>query len=325
MLFLPVLKIAGLILLFILLFLLALLMIILFVPVIYRVDVSADSDRGRYRLELTVTWLLHFLKGRAWYRKDEEECEEDNPGFELKILWIRLFPGKDEEGDYEPEYEGSILPSGETDLYLPEETSEEAAAETDDRREAGEGSGDSGFPGVKREEEEKEEKEESAEKQGFREKVREFAGFLKRIYKNLHRIKNNAKYEIKEKYGKIKRLYYRAVYYRDTIESEEFNEAFTLALNELLRIIKALKPVKYGIDLEYGFEDPSLTGAVTGLFAAVIPLSGKKAWLEPDYERQVLKGKGFIKGRIRLFTGLIVLWRLYFNKNIRWTIRRLRK
>ena len=349
MIFLSALKIIGIVLLCILSFLLLLILAVLFIPVRYRLSGRADSDRGYYLAELCVTWLLHFVKGRAWFKKEEGEEEEENPGFELRILGIKLFPGRTKDGEETEGIRGEEpvsreIPEAGEETGTRERTDEAGEADSPYTEEAGNGEGNFSDPEEEDEtgegdswasEEEDEtregnfsdpkEEDENGKKPGIGEKIREFAGFLRRLPRNIHHIKTNARYEIKEKYDKIKRLYYRAGHYYDTIESERFNEALSLALNELLRILKALKPKGYRISLTYGLEDPALTGEITGLIAVLFPPSGKEMALDPDFDRQVLTGQGFIKGRIRLVTVLIVLWKLYFNKNIRWTVRELKK
>ncbi len=323
MVFLSVLKMIGLVLLCILLFILLILVIVLFVPLRYRLAFSSDSDSERYGLELHVTWLLSILHGVAWYKIEGEKDEEKPFGYELRALWFKLFKKDDSEEGEE-----------ETVEYLPEEHIEEAWTEEVEKRV------EEPLPELEEEPQEEPEKtgteepedkesedlwEEEDEKKSFRDQVKEFVRVLKRIFKKIHDIKNNARYEIKEKYDKIKRLYHRAEHLKDTLESERFEEAFDRSLKELIRILKDLKPSGYRVDLTYGFDDPALTGEVTGLIAAFFPFSRGRSNLLPDFDRKVLKGEGFIKGSMRLFTFLIVLWMLYFNKSIRWTIRELKK
>ena len=108
------------------------------------------------------------------------------------------------------------------------------------------------------------------------------------------------------------------------ITENSTERALSLIKNELIRILKALRPRKYRINLIYGFDDPALTGKVTGVLAMLFLKAGKKAEFIPDFDNKVLEGDIYLKGRIMGITLLIVLWKLYFNKDFRRLYKRVR-
>lgn len=86
-------------------------------------------------------------------------------------------------------------------------------------------------------------------------------------------------------------------------------------------MLKFLKPKKLEITLQFGFEDPSLTGKILGAICMLYPFFEKHIDVTPDFENQVLKGKVYIKGCIRLVYVLIVILNMVLDKNVRITVK----
>lgn len=80
---------------------------------------------------------------------------------------------------------------------------------------------------------------------------------------------------------------------------------------------KHLKPDRLWGDLRYGFEDPSLTGQLTGLLYVLLSLSFCDLSLQPDFDRAVLSGEIHVKGHIRLCHLAWVGWKLFRDKEVR--------
>ena len=346
--FLTILKVLGIVLLSLLALAVIVLLIILFVPIRYRIKSYVRAEENYYDADCDLTWILHLFHGRIRFLRSmmEDEAEEGNKEdtekqglhYELRLLhFIKLLPGKDREEEEEYDYYGGESPSWEeerkwetsavedrTEETAPEEKAlpeewesrkiEEAEKEPEEEPEEG--------PEEKPEEEPVEEpEEEPEEKKGILQKIREFFSMLKGLIKGG---KKKAGYKINDICDKIGELKGRGDHIARLFNDERSAEAVKLGLNELFRLLRALKPRKYRAEFIYGFDDPALTGEATGILSMLFLSFGKNVILIPDFERFVVDGDMFLKGRLRIITLVIILWKLYFNKNFRRFLREVR-
>lgn len=85
----------------------------------------------------------------------------------------------------------------------------------------------------------------------------------------------------------------------------------------ILKLLKHILPRKLRATVGFGFEDPATTGKVLGATSIFYGIYGDKLELEPDFDKTVLYGKYNLKGRIRMYSLLIVALKLYRNKWIK--------
>ena len=328
-LFLSVLKIIGIVLLIIIAVVLSLLLIILFVPFRYRIKGIIRARDDYYDFRADITWFLHMLHGIFLFLRqgqedeggDRKNPEEQGLRYEIRLFGIKIRPKKEKEEE-EPGYYPAELPS-----KRPENKEEEELP--------------SGRPENKAEEELPSGRPDEAEKQaesdeqgeedtgsdipkGFKAKLKDFSGFLRRLFRRLKSLIENAGCKYRNLCDKIGELRSRIKHYYELYNDESTGKALRLAWNELMRLLRALKPRRYSIDLLYGFDDPALTGEITGILSAVFLSSGKRVSLRPDFDRSIMDGELFFKGRIRIITLVIILWKLYFNKDFRKLYREFR-
>ena len=95
---LTVLKIIGIVLLWILAIILAILLLILFVPIRYKLDANVPEmefeegfDTDKISCSAKITWLLHFISATIAY--------PDNKEFTVKILGIKILPKSEKEDE----------------------------------------------------------------------------------------------------------------------------------------------------------------------------------------------------------------------------------
>lgn len=116
------------------------------------------------------------------------------------------------------------------------------------------------------------------------------------------------------------------------IEDEESKESKFSKIRVFLKnnklgvkvIIKAVKdlvnhirPRKFKGDIEFGSEDPAVTGQILGLASIFYGLYYKSIRIVPNFEEKILKGQVYLRGRIRLFSVAIIVIKLVSNKNFR--------
>lgn len=75
--------------------------------------------------------------------------------------------------------------------------------------------------------------------------------------------------------------------------------------------------------LHFGMEDPALTGEILGGISIFYPVFMDNVKVYPDFEQSILEGELFIKGRLRLITILLILWRLWRDRDVRYVYEKL--
>lgn len=81
------------------------------------------------------------------------------------------------------------------------------------------------------------------------------------------------------------------------------------------KLINHIKPRKISGDVEFGFDNPAITGQVLGIIAIFYSRYYESFKLTPNFEEKILKGQIFVKGRIRIFSIAIIIVKLILNKN----------
>lgn len=115
--------------------------------------------------------------------------------------------------------------------------------------------------------------------------------------------------------------------YRELLASPEFKRAWKLVKKEARRLLRHLKPKKFTLTWRFGFEDPAVTGEVLAWLAMFYGFYYKHVTLIPvfDGDSTIQEGEFYCRGRIRAATLLIILAKLYFNKDIRLIRQKLEK
>ena len=334
--FLSVLKVIGIILLSIFAIILALLLLILFVPIRYRLKGDWNSEAGHYYFKINIIWFLCLFRGKAEFLYDKEGPEAENGlTYELKVLWHRLIPGEYDDDDI-PDYPDPDLcsyPLNPADTDTGETESADSAYRESAHDGYKEGTPGERVPGASGESESgknsKKEEEKIRIPVRFSDRLREFTRFLRRlrrrIWRRLSRAKETAGYKIHFVYGKMKKLTRRTIYYKDLLQKDSTGKALRLLSDETFRALRALKPRKYSLNFLYGFEDPALTGEVTGVLSLIFLSAGKRVNYVPDFDNKVMEGDVFMKGGIKVLTIIIILWKLYFDQSFREFYRAVRR
>ncbi len=111
----------------------------------------------------------------------------------------------------------------------------------------------------------------------------------------------------------------------DFLLDEIHQTAFVKARDELFFLLRRLKPEKIQADIQYGFEDPSLTGKVLAGLSMCYPFLGDGVDIRPDFEKKIFDGHLRITGRLRVSYFVKLLWKLVLSREVRMTYRHVRK
>lgn len=291
-------KVIGIFLLVLLLLVFFLLALVLFVPVRYT---GKAKKQDKIQASCCVSWLFRIISFCFSYDDGEMVTQ-------LKIFGIPLKRKKKPAKDVEQELEEDIaegIEASEKSTEASKNSTEAAkvrAAENAGAKEGAEASN------MEREEHtfETEHKKNTVWNR-ILDKIRKIWYTIASICDKILQIKANI-----EKYLAIWR-------------APETQEAFTKCKKELVRILCHIKPKKLRAEVTFGMEDPALTGEILGAVSIFYAYIGKNVLIHPDFENVVFRGELSLKGRVRAWTLLLCVGRLYFDKNVKKLIHEFRK
>ena len=302
--FVTVLKVIGIFLLVLIGALLLIALLVLFVPVRYSVKAERREDgEDPVICHLKATWLLHILNVHFYY-----------PGvvfLRVRVFFITVFrlrKEKDSEEKESPEKENT--PSKENtssrenassrgNTFSKENTSsKENASSKEDCFDNGK---------TAKEEQETKEEEEKPTLKGF--------------FGKLFSILRNIRYTIGQICDKIKHIVRNIQYYLSILKSDAFGRAFGVCRDQVWKLLRTIRPRKIKGRIRIGTGDPASTGQVFAIYGILYPILGSQILVTPDFDRKVIEGEVFIKGKITVFHFLKAAWIIYFNRDLHHIIK----
>lgn len=116
--------------------------------------------------------------------------------------------------------------------------------------------------------------------------------------------------------------------FRDLIQllQEDGSKRFIcIAKGNMLQLWRHIRPQKIWGDVRFGTEDPCSTGQILGGIAVIYGWIGTGVHITPDFEQRCFEGRLEGKGRMRMITMLIIVLRLFMNKDFKGLLRELRQ
>lgn len=278
--------------------------------------IEGDFDGKSPKAQVKVSWAVIFLRAKAFY---EEELN-----FGIRIFGIPIYDSRKEHwsvfGEHKEkdkkkhkkrsdskkkqknkknnkkrvEEKKSTYPSEDEDVFNLTWDEKEERTKTSTTRKMYERSED-------KISESKIDKTTDKEKEFFGKRI---VNFLKKCY---NRCKNFI--------TKIRKITNKMEMIGDLLEDEDIIDAVKRIKRYGVNGVKLLLPQKLNAKIIFGFEDPYYTGKVLGWTAALIPIYGDHINITPDFEKRILKGELKIKGRIRRYKILYLLWKIYKDKD----------
>ena len=290
-----ILKIIGIILLAILAIGLLLVFALLFLPVRYKAKAEADSERKEedgkpyVDLKLKASWLL-FFTAMVEYQK-EKRIRLRAFGITVYDSAKSILPKKKQE---KPQKD-----SAEEQDKVKESTSDNVSKETDKKEVLKEERGEENNAAIKEEKTSDKEKQTKNPFTKLRYAIERFCDTLRNI---------------KEKKDAVINLWNDA----QTVKCRN------LIVQELMYLLKHLKPSKVHGFLHFGFDDPALTGYGMAAYGMMIPVWGDFLTVEPEFENTILQTSLTIKGKMKGFSFLKVFLKLCFSKDFRSVIKKVK-
>lgn len=349
-----ILKIIGIVLLCILGFLLLVSLCALFVPVRYRIEVRREEGEGKppFTAFVKITWLLHLVNILVRYPAEVivrvriflitifRIPEKDKGTKRVKAECERRSKTGRKEKDQQEEQEEQT-PQNQSEIQVEQKIEDiranrenEAVGESGSIEERQETAGNA--QNVSSTEQGTEDEDNASESgkhspagiiRKLIEKIKDFIDKIKHAVDKIKELFENIQYTIRNFCDKIKSTLDNIQYYREVMESDSFKQSMELCKGELSYVFRKLKPDKFEADLNVGMEDPATMGQILAVYGMLYPLIGQNVRLVADFESESthIEGTLDIRGRIRAFTFLRVLIRVYMNKDIRKLIKLLKK
>lgn len=152
---------------------------------------------------------------------------------------------------------------------------------------------------------------------GFFGKMKAFLRRLLKIPKKIMELFEKIKNSLKKLYYIITGFFEKWQKIRAFLKNEVNKKGIKYIFLSMKKIFNHIRPRKLKIDAEFGTGDPCSTGQLLGGLAVFYGYYGETAHIVPNFETAILEGSIFCKGRIRLFTLLIICIKLIFNREFR--------
>ena len=288
-----ILKILGFLILGILALILLVLLIVLLNPFMYSLKASGEDSLESIKGEMRFRWLFRLLSGRVAY-------ENGAVAWQMRIAW-KKYGSLDEDGSQDED-------KGVEKIQTPESRKAEEPRETTSRER-------------QRQEEAPEKKQEENPKRIVKKKNKKDPSLSERFWAFWDKIK----YTFQKICDNIRTLGKKKDKLIAFTEDAVHRSAFSKVIKELQRLLRTLCPQKADVWLKFGFEDPALTGYALAMLSLIYPYVGEYTRLQPDFENKVLKGKAYVKGKIRVVHILIPALSLLLDKNVRITYHHIRR
>jgi hypothetical protein len=89
----------------------------------------------------------------------------------------------------------------------------------------------------------------------------------------------------------------------------------------VIKIIRWIFPNKISASIEFGLDDPAVTGYLAGAASVLYVVTKHKLHLVPNFNEVILRGQFNIKGRLFLFQVLYYIIRVIIDKRVRRLIK----
>ena len=289
-----------------------LLLILLIFPICYQIE--GDFDGKSPKAQVKVSWAVIFLRAKAFY---EEELN-----FGIRIFGIPIYDSRKEHwsvfGEHKKKDKKKHRKRSDSKKKQKNKKNNKKRVE---KKKSTYSSEDEDVFNLTWDEKEERTKTSTTRKMYERsedkiseskiDKTTDKEFFGKRIVNFLKKCYNRCKNFI----TKIRKITNKMEMIGNLLEDEDIIDAVKRIKRYGVNGVKLLLPQKLNAKITFGFEDPYYTGKVLGWTAALIPIYGDHIDITPDFEKRILKGELKIKGRIRRYKILYLLWKVYKDKD----------
>lgn len=305
--FLLILKIIGIILLSIISLLLIIIALILFVPIRYRIIANKFEDSDFYA-EIKLTWLLHFINILIKYT--------DDLYYRVRVILIpikksdNLKKHKNNSKKTEPD------PNDTKSIDERENISDKSVNEDISDNEISKDKEE--IVSTSDLDENDDDNINFDENKGIIYKIR---FVLTKFFEFLFNIKE----KLNEAYNTVVNIVKDIDYYINALKDERNKKVISLCLSQASSIINNIKPKVFNGNLTIGIDDPYTMGQILSIYGILFPIIHDKITINPVYDKEVIEGDLYIKGRISVFVLIRAAIKIYFNRDYKRMIKIFKK
>ena len=315
-------------------------LLILFCPVRYRAS-AVKKEGGLKQIEGSgaVSWLFHGVSLKAEWKDQQLDLAFHLFGIPIDKLMKRRQERKAQKKsrtkeievkEKAPEIKPEVKHQDQIELTEEKQVVEQSA---DNLKTESSGADDSETYEQRSEEQVKETTEATAErldkveneprKQASDETAEPKAFFIKKIYDRLRNILKSIQAKLRRIKKTFKRIKGQASWWKAFIGHPRVKAAGTLVWNHAKFLLKHIFPTRIEGQITFSCEDPALTGAALAILGMTIPFHKNCVQINPRFEGEnCLQGNIKLKGRIYGFVFVRAALSIYFNKNIKYVIKR---
>ena len=305
--FLLILKIIGIILLSIISLLLIIIALILFVPIRYRIIANKFEDSDFYA-EIKLTWLLHFINILIKYT--------DDLYYRVRVILIpikksdNLKKHKNNSKKTEPD------PNDTKSIDERENISDKSVNEDISDNEISKDKEE--IVSTSDLDENDDDNINFDENKGIIYKIR---FVLTKFFEFLFNIKE----KLNEAYNTVVNIVKDIDYYINALKDERNKKVISLCLSQASSIINNIKPKIFNGNLTIGIDEPYTMGQILSIYGILFPIIHDKITINPVYDKEVIEGDLYIKGRISVFVLIRAAIKIYFNRDYKRMIKIFKK
>lgn len=305
--FLLILKIIGIILLSIISLLLIIIALILFVPIRYRIIANKFEDSDFYA-EIKLTWLLHFINILIKYT--------DDLYYRVRVILIPIKKSdnlkKHKNNSKKPEPYSDDTKSVDEGGNISDESANEDISDNEISKDKEEIVSTSDL------DENDDDNIKFDENKGIIYKIR---FVLTKFFEFLFNIKE----KLNEAYNTVVNIVKDIDYYINALKDERNKKVISLCLSQTSSIINNIKPKVFNGNLTIGIDEPYTMGQILSIYGILFPIIHDKITINPVYDKEVIEGDLYIKGRISVFVLIRAAIKIYFNRDYKRMIKIFKK
>lgn len=151
----------------------------------------------------------------------------------------------------------------------------------------------------------------------FTEKIDIFIDKLKGIYDKISSVIKKGELTTQRIADKINGIINKTNNFQRIYNDARNRKAISVGFDQVKYIVRKIWPKTIKGYIHMGFDDPATTGQILMIISIIAPIFPRKLVIDPDFENVCFDGNILIKGRISLISAVIVLWRLFFNKDVK--------
>lgn len=146
------------------------------------------------------------------------------------------------------------------------------------------------------------------------------SSFFEKIKSKIEKIRNT----ISSIVQKIRRLLHQKDELFGILGKPETKRAIVFVWQKLKQLLRHILPRKIKGYIAYGADNPATTGQVIGVISVLYAKTGKLLELRPNFEEKQLEADVELKGRMQIFTLLLIAGKVYFNKELRQAVKEIK-